>query len=144
MVAGLERPSAGYPGEPIAALTPDGIGRTPGKDGTIYVLPVFIPVDLTGELACDWRHRLHVAVGWQNSVTLADQGLYPACSYSFMSPPRTGPGPDQLLGRAGDGVRLLRPELAAAMGVSSGGVSLVLSRMAVTEDQHLVATSAGR
>jgi aminoglycoside 2'-N-acetyltransferase I len=40
---------------PIAALTPDGIRRTPDKDGAIYVLPVTIPVDLSGELVCDWR-----------------------------------------------------------------------------------------
>ena len=39
---------------PIAALTPDGIRRTPGKAGAIYVLPV-TPVDLSGELVCDWR-----------------------------------------------------------------------------------------
>jgi aminoglycoside 2'-N-acetyltransferase I len=40
---------------PIATLSPDGIRRTPGKDGAIYVLPVAIPVDLSGELICDWR-----------------------------------------------------------------------------------------
>jgi aminoglycoside 2'-N-acetyltransferase I len=40
---------------PIAALTPDGIRRTPDKDGAIYVLPVSSPVDLSGELVCDWR-----------------------------------------------------------------------------------------
>jgi aminoglycoside 2'-N-acetyltransferase I len=40
---------------PIAALTPDGIRRTPDKDGAIYVLPVSIPVDVSGELVCDWR-----------------------------------------------------------------------------------------
>ena len=39
---------------PIAALTPDGIRRTPDKAGAIYVLPV-TPVDLSGELVCDWR-----------------------------------------------------------------------------------------
>lgn len=38
-----------------AALTPDGIRRTPGKDGWIYVLPVTRELDLSGELACDWR-----------------------------------------------------------------------------------------
>jgi aminoglycoside 2'-N-acetyltransferase I len=40
---------------PIAALTPDGIRRTPDKDGAIYALPVSIPVDVSGELVCDWR-----------------------------------------------------------------------------------------
>ncbi len=40
---------------PIAALTPDGICRTPDKDGAIYVLPVSAPVDLSGQLVCDWR-----------------------------------------------------------------------------------------
>jgi aminoglycoside 2'-N-acetyltransferase I len=41
---------------PSAALTPDGIRRTPDKDGSIYVLPVSVPVDVSGELVCDWRH----------------------------------------------------------------------------------------
>jgi aminoglycoside 2'-N-acetyltransferase I len=41
-------------GGPIAALTPDGIRHTPDKAGAIYVLPV-TPVDLSGELVCDWR-----------------------------------------------------------------------------------------
>ena len=40
---------------PIAALTPDGIRRTADKDGWIYVLPVSVPVDLSGEIVCDWR-----------------------------------------------------------------------------------------
>jgi aminoglycoside 2'-N-acetyltransferase I len=40
---------------PIAALTPAGIRGTPDKAGAIYVLPVSIPVDLSGELVCDWR-----------------------------------------------------------------------------------------
>lgn len=40
---------------PSSALTPDGIRRTPGKDGYIYVLPVSVQVDVTGEIACDWR-----------------------------------------------------------------------------------------
>ena len=39
---------------PIAALTPDGIRGTPDKAGAVYVLPV-TPVDLSGELVCDWR-----------------------------------------------------------------------------------------
>ncbi len=40
---------------PIAALTPDGIRSTPDKAGAVYVLPVSGPVDVTGELVCDWR-----------------------------------------------------------------------------------------
>jgi aminoglycoside 2'-N-acetyltransferase I len=40
---------------PSAALTPDGIRRTPGKDGWIYVLPATHDLDLTAELVCDWR-----------------------------------------------------------------------------------------
>ena len=40
---------------PSSALTPDGIRRTADSDGAIYVLPVSVPVDLTGELVCDWR-----------------------------------------------------------------------------------------
>jgi aminoglycoside 2'-N-acetyltransferase I len=40
---------------PSSALTPDGIRRTADKDGAIYVLPVSVTVDVTGELVCDWR-----------------------------------------------------------------------------------------
>jgi aminoglycoside 2'-N-acetyltransferase I len=40
---------------PSSALTPDGIRRTADKDGFIYVLPVSVPVDVSGELICDWR-----------------------------------------------------------------------------------------
>jgi aminoglycoside 2'-N-acetyltransferase I len=38
-----------------SALTPDGVVRTPEEDGFIYVLPVAAPLDLAGELTCDWR-----------------------------------------------------------------------------------------
>jgi aminoglycoside 2'-N-acetyltransferase I len=38
-----------------AALTPEGVRRTPGKDGSIYVLPVGPYLDLSGEIVCDWR-----------------------------------------------------------------------------------------
>ncbi len=41
---------------PSSAMTPDGIRRTADKDGHIYVLPVSAPVDVSGELVCDWRH----------------------------------------------------------------------------------------
>jgi len=40
---------------PTAALTPAGLRRTPDADGAILVLPVAVPLDLDGELACDWR-----------------------------------------------------------------------------------------
>jgi aminoglycoside 2'-N-acetyltransferase I len=40
---------------PSSAMTPDGIRRTAGTDGIIYVLPVSVPVDLSGQLTCDWR-----------------------------------------------------------------------------------------
>ena len=36
-------------------MTPAGTRRTAGEDGWIYVLPVSEPVDLSGELVCDWR-----------------------------------------------------------------------------------------
>jgi aminoglycoside 2'-N-acetyltransferase I len=41
---------------PSLALTPDGIRRTADKDGYIYILPVSVPLDVSGELICDWRH----------------------------------------------------------------------------------------
>jgi len=37
-------------------LTPDGIRRTAEKDGFIYILPVSVPVDVSGEHVCDRRH----------------------------------------------------------------------------------------
>jgi aminoglycoside 2'-N-acetyltransferase I len=40
---------------PISAMTPDGIKRTADLDGAIYVLPVSVPLDLTGDLTCDYR-----------------------------------------------------------------------------------------
>jgi aminoglycoside 2'-N-acetyltransferase I len=40
---------------PSAVLSPEGIRRTPESDGHIYVLPVLNPIDVTGELTCDWR-----------------------------------------------------------------------------------------
>jgi aminoglycoside 2'-N-acetyltransferase I len=40
---------------PTSALTPAGIRRTRDDDGHIYVLPVEAPLDLFGELTCDWR-----------------------------------------------------------------------------------------
>jgi aminoglycoside 2'-N-acetyltransferase I len=40
---------------PLFALTPAGVTRTEEEDGSIYVLPVAVPLDLSGELTCDWR-----------------------------------------------------------------------------------------
>ena len=40
---------------PTSALTPTGVARTPEEDGGIYVMPVDVPLDLVGELTCDWR-----------------------------------------------------------------------------------------
>ena len=40
---------------PSSALTPHGTRRTEDDDGGIYVLPGAIPLDLDGELTCDWR-----------------------------------------------------------------------------------------
>lgn len=40
---------------PTSALTPAGITRTEDDDGGVYVLPLSVPLDLAGELACDWR-----------------------------------------------------------------------------------------
>lgn len=41
---------------PSSAFTPSGIIRTEEEDGGIFVLPVTAPLDLTGELTCDWRN----------------------------------------------------------------------------------------
>ena len=38
-----------------SALTPDGITRTDDEAGGIFVLPLSVPLDLTGELTADWR-----------------------------------------------------------------------------------------
>ncbi len=40
---------------PTSALTPAGIRRTEDDDGCVYVLPLGVPLDLEGELTCDWR-----------------------------------------------------------------------------------------
>jgi aminoglycoside 2'-N-acetyltransferase I len=40
---------------PTWALTPTGKVRTEEEDGWIYVLPISAELDLSGELACDWR-----------------------------------------------------------------------------------------
>ena len=40
---------------PSSALTPTGIERTEEEDGCIHVLPLTVPLDVVGELTCDWR-----------------------------------------------------------------------------------------
>lgn len=40
---------------PTSALGPSGIVRTEDDDGCIYVLPVSVPLDLAGDITCDWR-----------------------------------------------------------------------------------------
>jgi len=40
---------------PSSALTPDGIRRTSAEDGCLYVFELAVPLDLSGELTCDWR-----------------------------------------------------------------------------------------
>ncbi|MFI6156453.1 GNAT family N-acetyltransferase [Kitasatospora sp. NPDC051170] len=40
---------------PLSALTPEGVRPTPEEAGAIFVLPGAAPLDLSGELTCDWR-----------------------------------------------------------------------------------------
>jgi aminoglycoside 2'-N-acetyltransferase I len=40
---------------PTSALTPGGVVRTPEEDDSVHVFPLAAPLDLTGELSCDWR-----------------------------------------------------------------------------------------
>jgi aminoglycoside 2'-N-acetyltransferase I len=40
---------------PTSALTPDGVRPTAEDDGCVYVLPLGVPLDRSGELTCDWR-----------------------------------------------------------------------------------------
>jgi aminoglycoside 2'-N-acetyltransferase I len=40
---------------PTSALTPAGLARTEDEDGFVYVLEGDVPLDLSGELTCDWR-----------------------------------------------------------------------------------------
>lgn len=40
---------------PTSVLSPSGPARTPGRDGTVFVLPVDIEIDTAAELTCDWR-----------------------------------------------------------------------------------------
>jgi aminoglycoside 2'-N-acetyltransferase I len=38
-----------------SVLTPEGVRRTPGEDGAVYVLPVTAQLTTGGDLVCDWR-----------------------------------------------------------------------------------------
>jgi aminoglycoside 2'-N-acetyltransferase I len=40
---------------PSFALTPAGVQRTAEEDGCLYVFELAVPLDLDGELTCDWR-----------------------------------------------------------------------------------------
>lgn len=40
---------------PTSVLAPAGPARTPDDDGSIFVLPVDIEVDVAADLTCDWR-----------------------------------------------------------------------------------------
>ena len=40
---------------PTWALTPTGIERTAEEDGCVHVLALAVPLDVAGELTCDWR-----------------------------------------------------------------------------------------
>ena len=40
---------------PSSALTPAGIRPTPDDDGCVFVFELAVPLDLSGELTCDWR-----------------------------------------------------------------------------------------
>jgi aminoglycoside 2'-N-acetyltransferase I len=40
---------------PTSALTPTGVVRTEEDDDAIFVFPLSAPLDLAGELTCDWR-----------------------------------------------------------------------------------------
>jgi aminoglycoside 2'-N-acetyltransferase I len=40
---------------PTSVLTPEGIVPTDDGDGSVFVFALVVPLDLTGELTCDWR-----------------------------------------------------------------------------------------
>lgn len=40
---------------PTSVLSPTGPVRTPGDDGSVFVLPVAVDLDPDAALACDWR-----------------------------------------------------------------------------------------
>jgi aminoglycoside 2'-N-acetyltransferase I len=40
---------------PTSVLAPSGVQRTPEDDGSIFVLPVSVEMDVSGPITCDWR-----------------------------------------------------------------------------------------
>jgi aminoglycoside 2'-N-acetyltransferase I len=38
-----------------SVVTPSGIVRTPDDEDSIFVFPVSVQLNVTGDLACDWR-----------------------------------------------------------------------------------------
>jgi aminoglycoside 2'-N-acetyltransferase I len=40
---------------PLYALTLEGLRRTPGEEGHVFVLEANVPLDRSRRLACDWR-----------------------------------------------------------------------------------------
>jgi aminoglycoside 2'-N-acetyltransferase I len=40
---------------PTSVLTLEGIVPTDDGDGSVFVFPLVVPLDLTGDLTCDWR-----------------------------------------------------------------------------------------
>jgi aminoglycoside 2'-N-acetyltransferase I len=40
---------------PTHALSPAGVVRTEEDDGSVFVLPVSVELDLAADLTCDWR-----------------------------------------------------------------------------------------
>ncbi|WP_460335573.1 GNAT family N-acetyltransferase [Actinoallomurus acanthiterrae] len=40
---------------PTSVLAPTGVERTEDEDGSVHVLTLAAPLDLSGELVCDWR-----------------------------------------------------------------------------------------
>lgn len=40
---------------PSSVLAPSGVVRTEDDDGGVYVMPVAVPLDLDGDIVCDWR-----------------------------------------------------------------------------------------
>jgi aminoglycoside 2'-N-acetyltransferase I len=40
---------------PLSALTPGGVVRTTEEEGYVYLLPVTVELDFSGDLICDWR-----------------------------------------------------------------------------------------
>ena len=40
---------------PVLVLSPAGLVRTPDEDGAVFVLPGPAPLDVSGNLICDWR-----------------------------------------------------------------------------------------